>query len=159
MVKLLVGVASSLLTLAIFAGVAWAAVGGGGGEGATAGILGGASGLGGLGIVGYLLIRYLPKRDEDLMSTLATKDEIVIDLIKTKDEQVHRTLEQKDLMWSRLLEQNDKTWQENFASLRGDIQSMQKTNDKLRMAILHLSGAPGMTSLGMPAMKPAEGKD
>jgi hypothetical protein len=153
MSKFLAGVAIVLFCTAIFAGVAWAADGASGGGDSAVGYLGGTAGVGGLGIVGYLLIRYLPKRDEDLMTTLKTKDATVIALIEKKDEQVMAALEKKDEMWSTLLEQNDKTWQANYDAMRDDLQALKATNDKLRQAVLHLAGKPGMTGLGVPQMQ------
>lgn len=131
---------------------ALAADGPAGNGGDALGYLGGASGVGGLGIVGYLLVRYLPKRDEDLMKAFERKDATVIALIEKKDSQVAAALKEKDEMWSKLLEQNDKSWQETVSTLRTDMQSLQATNDRLRHAVLHMTGKPGMTSLGVPAM-------
>jgi hypothetical protein len=168
MAKFLAGVAFGLLTLGLVS-VAWAAeaVGvGAGGGGEALGYLGGASSLGGMSIVGYLLIRYLPNRDKAaddkdkaVMAALKEKDQTVIALIEKKDEQVMAALEKKDAMWSKLLEQNDKSWQERFGGLEGEIERLRSTSGKLRTALLTALGKPGMTALGVPAMRNGDDRD
>lgn len=153
MPRFLAGIALVLFSFALFTSVAWAAeAAGDGGGGDALGYLGGASGVGGLSIVGYLLIRYLPKRDEDLMSTLKEKDETVIALIQKKDEQVFQALKEKDEMWSALLEKNDSSWQAKFDEVITASDAMRKTNGKLRQALLTSLNKPSMTALGVQAM-------
>ena len=155
MPKLLVLAAITLFALAmvafLYSGLALAADGAGGGSEVT-GWLGGTAGVGGLSIVGYLLIRYLPKRDEDLMGALKEKDMALMTSFDKKDEAVMKALKEKDEMWSKLLERNDERWQAAVGALTEELQALKGTNGKLREAILHSLQKPGMTSLGVKAV-------
>jgi len=93
--------------------------------------LGGATGLTGTGIVGYLLVRYLPKRDEALMKAL-----------KEKDEAHAKALERQAEMWQRTVD-----------AIREDNRELVASHEKLRAAILHLAKQPGMTNIAHKAME------
>jgi opacity protein-like surface antigen len=117
------------------------ATGDGGGGGDALGYLGGASGIGGMTLVAYILVRYLPKRDKDLMESFEKKDALMF-----------ATLEKKDVMWSGLLKENDASWQAKFDEVTASNKAMEKTQEKLRTALLSALGKPGMTALSIPAV-------